>query len=216
MKAHTYQLSKYLKAINQTNKLYVKSSVLLPWQDHLHNNLKGQIWIWSSPTAQYSMLESGSLGETATAPTTPYSPLPLVLHCKGPCMDACRFTKSHVQIPATLPAKAVHWPPFRPRTTWWSVFLCWEDGPREEVYTGPGGGIMALWAGIWESEGSRAWLASIEFRLQVGRFPWPHGLPTPLEVGEERVWPRKSRVGHMTRPALPRSKDGTGSRCPSS
>lgn len=80
------------------------------------------------------------------------------------------------------------------RCTRWGVFLCWESRPREEVYTGPGGRVMVTEQGIQGFQGSSACLASAECRLHVGRFLWPHGLPIPLEVGEGRVWPRRSRV----------------------
>lgn len=49
------------------------------------------------------------------------------------------------------------------------------------------------------------------------KFPWPHGLLTPLEVGEGRVRrPRRSRVRPRARPLLPSSEDEARSRCPSS
>lgn len=79
------------------------------------------------------------------------------------------------------------WPHFRHRMYTMGVFLCWEGGPREEVYTGPGGRIMAIGQGIQGSQGSRAWLASAECRLHVGRFLWPQVSP-PHWSGEEGMF----------------------------
>lgn len=91
--------------------------------------------------------------------------------------------------------------------------LLLEGGPREEVYTDPWDRIIAFGQSIWGSQESKA---SAEYHLQVDGLLWPHGLPTSLEVGEESIWPNRSRIGPRARSVLPQSKDGSGFRSPGS
>lgn len=71
--------------------------------------------------------------------------------------------------------------------------------------------ILAVWVGNLKVLGVQSG------KSKCRKFPGPHGLPTPLEVGEGRVRrPRRSRVRPRSRPLLPSSEDETRSRCPSS
>lgn len=97
--------------------------------------------------------------------------------------------------------------------TWWGVSFCWEGGPGEEVYTDLWDRIIAFGQSIWGFQESKA---SAKYHLQVDGLPWPHGLPTSLEVGEESIWPNRSRIGPRARSVLPQSKDGSGFRSPGS
>lgn len=137
---------------------------------------------------------------------------PLVLHCKGSCMDTFGFTNSHIQIPPTLMLTAVPWLPFRPGMP---TMRC---VPPLEGWTQVRG-LHWPWRQHYDHldrklEDPRC----LEWEEQVqnvgSKFPWRHGLSTSLEVGEGRMWPRKSRTGPRARPLLPKSKDETGSRCP--
>lgn len=179
------------------------SSPTLTRQLHSH-----QFWIWNSD-AQSLMSECGSTGETTTAPLPP---------------DSLGSLHGHMWIHQLTCTNSIHnacpWLSLGntsgPGLTRWGMCLRLESVPRKAIYTGSGGRMVAMVQGIQGSQWHRAWLANAKCRLQVGRFPWPHGLPTPLEVGEGRVWPRRSRVEIRTKPIVLRSKDGTGSRCPSS
>lgn len=107
----------------------------------------------------------------------------------------------HVQTPSALLANSF----FLPALQTYDVhdWLCPSQG-RVGPQKDPGclGG---------EFEGPRAQSGKSKCR----KFPWPHGLPTLLEVGEGRVWPRRSRVRPRARRLSPSSEDETRSRCPS-
>lgn len=82
--------ARYLRVINQTNKLLI----LLLWKIDLQNNLEGQVWLYHSWTTLGSMLKCGDLEKAGHQPivysTTP-SLLPFrpTLHC-GQCSHACK------------------------------------------------------------------------------------------------------------------------------
>lgn len=145
------------------------------------------------------MPECGSMGETTMVPLHPY-----------PVSSLSRAQQGALQILFALSANSC---PLAVGCTWWDVSFCWEGGPREEVYTDPWDRIIAFGQSIWGSQESKA---SAEYHLQVDGLPWPHGLPTSLEVGEENIWPNRSRIGPRARSILPQSKDGSGFRSPGS
>lgn len=107
---HIYRLFKCLKVINQAETLWVRCSVLPPWQDHLHNKPEDQFQIWNS-NAQSLIPEWGGTGDIPTA---------LLLILFLPFLRGLAWTyvaspihrcESH---PCCLPI-AVPWPHFRPK-----------------------------------------------------------------------------------------------------
>lgn len=145
------------------------------------------------------MSECGSMGETAIVPLSPY-PVSLL----SPAQKGALQTVHH--LPPIIPCP---WTPSGLGCPRWGVSFCWEGGPREEVYTGPWDRIIFIWAECLRVPGE-------ECSLQIDRLPQPHGLPTSLEVGEESIWPNRSRVGPRARSIVLQSKDGSGFRSPNS